>query len=85
MIFIDSVSIPNSDIFLYFPYLFKAKRRKNLPGYEDFVQKIIEMGLSDFIFKRKPNFYVSKEQEEENKKKNFGVGKPNWWFLDYVM
>jgi hypothetical protein len=75
------VSIPNSDIFVYFPYIFKAKRRKDLPGFQDFVQKIIDMGLSDLIYKKETNYYLTKKtkpkEESSAEKKSI-----NWWFLD---
>ena len=45
IIYVDETSIPNSNIFELFPYLFRAKRPKGLIGFEDFCDKIVEMGL----------------------------------------
>ena len=73
VIFIDRESIPNSDILTYFPYIFKAKRPKNLPRYVGFVQKIIEMGMIDLIFKSKRAHYKEIKTTSENH--------TNWWFI----
>ena len=70
IIFIDQTSVPNSNIFLIFPHLFKARGKstsKNIIGFDEFVYKIHEMGLDDLILH--PNI---KKQESENK---FGEGK----------
>ena len=78
VIYIDSIAIPNSDIFVYFPYLFKAKRRKDLHGFADFVQKIIDMGLSDLIFQKEINYHIdTPAQIRESDHKDI-----NWWFID---
>ena len=74
VIFIDQVSIPNSDIFLLFPYLFKAKQPKNLNGFQDFVQKLSEMGLDHLITARK------KIVKTEDTPKKTGES-PNWYYL----
>ena len=52
IIFIDQVSIPNSNIYHLFPYLFKQKHPKTLQGFDDFVNKIKEMGLDHLIVQR---------------------------------
>ena len=79
IIYIDSVAIPNSDIFVYFPYLFKAKRRKDLNGFQDFVQKIIDMGLSDLIFQKEINYQIEKSVKDS---KGSNHSELNWWFID---
>jgi len=48
-IFIDQVSIPGSNMYFLFPLLFKKKRSSHLPGLEQLVSKINDMGLGDFI------------------------------------
>jgi hypothetical protein len=76
VIFIDQISLPNSDIFVLFPYLFKSKHPKDLNGFEDFLKKINEMGLTHLI--------VSKHSQRSN---NLNSSLPstsksqNWWFL----
>ena len=80
VIYIDGVSIPHSDIFVLFPYLFKAKRRKNLTGFDNFFQKIADMGLLDLVYKREVKYFVEKKvQEKVTKTDDSDV---NWWFLD---
>ncbi len=79
VIFIDQTSIPESDIFLLFPYLFKHKFPKTLLGFEDFLQKIEEMGLSHLILQKKftkRSKYLKSESKMEKKDST------NWWFLD---
>ena len=73
VIFVDQISIPQSNIFELFPYLFKIKHPKNLEGIDDFVQKIEEMGLGHLIHSKKPK-EKDKVQKPEMPK--------NWWFLD---
>jgi hypothetical protein len=48
-IYIDGTSIPESDIFILFPCLFRSKKPKKLEGFVEFFNKIIEMGLSDLL------------------------------------
>ena len=80
VIYIDTVAIPHSDIFVYFPYLFKAKHRKNLIGFSDFKQKIIDIGLSNLIFKSERNFEVrSYDKKHETSTNDKEI---NWWFID---
>jgi hypothetical protein len=76
IIYVDGSAIPDANIFELFPYLFRAKRPKGLNGFEDFSQKIIEMGLSDLIYKR-PQLYQSPNIDKKDSKDNI-----NWWFLD---
>ena len=87
VIYINGNAIPNSDIFLLFPYLFRAKRPKKLNGFDDFVAQIIEMGLNNLLFKSVRNFAVTKKAKEI--KPTTGITSPvlvddskdNWWFL----
>jgi hypothetical protein len=72
IIFVDQVSIPDSNIYQLFPYLFKMKHPKNLCGFEDFQKKIFDMGLQHLIVKR-----YNKPQTKNSKEATM-----NWWFLD---
>jgi hypothetical protein len=71
--------MPEANMFKLFPYLFRAKRPKGLVGFEDLFQKVIEMGLSDFIYK-KPNTFKAPSANEKSEKKDFKDN--NWWYLD---
>ena len=77
IIFVDQISIPNSDIYIFFPYLFKRKHPKNLHGFEDFVQKIDQMGLGHLIVKgnqtKNPKSSLSSSGE--------GSSRVNWWYI----
>ena len=75
IIFIDQTSIPESDIFLFFPKLFKKSLPKNLPGFEDFVQKIADMGLDHLISSKSPKSdHISGEGSSK-------ITSPNWWYI----
>ena len=72
-IFIDQTSIPNSDIYVLFPYLFKQKHPKHLSGFDDFINKIKDMGLDHLILQRPPK--VDKVAFSNSK------SEPKWWYL----
>lgn len=78
-IFVDQIAVPNSNIFLCFPYLYKQKKPKNLNGFNELLQKLIDMGLQDFLSvkhgPRKPlpdtDLNVSMDTEQN----------VPWWYL----
>jgi hypothetical protein len=74
VIYIDKTSIPNSDICHLFPYLYKQKHPKNLEGFDDFLNKINQMGLSHLTKQR--NLKKPLQIGEGSKQ-----GKSNWWYL----
>ena len=78
IIYVDEISIPSTDIYVLFPYLFKAKRPKNLLGFEDFVQKLHEMGLSHLISKEPLKKITSATPNHETKQTQLPR---NWWYL----
>ena len=74
-ILVDEVSIPNSDIYLLLPLLFKSSRQSKAPGFEDFVLKIKEMGLDHLINSKHVKSIKSiASSPKTNKSKN-------WWFI----
>jgi hypothetical protein len=73
IIFVDQTSIPNSNIYQFFPYLFKQRHPKNLSGFDDFIDKIKEMGLDHLILHKPPKV---KEVAFSDSKTE-----PNWWYL----
>ena len=75
VIFIDQTSIPQSDIFKLFPYLFKTKRPKNLEGFDDFVQKLDFMGLTHLIAVKPKKITNLISSPSKNRSQN-------WWYLD---
>ena len=82
IIFVDQTSIPNSDIYILFPYLFKKKHPKNLCGFQDFVQKISEMGLDHLIVEsfspvRKKEFSSERASSSEQSSKQSS----NYWYI----
>lgn len=75
VIYINKTSIPNSDVFHLFPYLFKTRHPKNLEGFEDFLRQIDEMGLTHLIKSPVHKSTVTKTQEAAM---SSGL---NWWYL----
>ena len=80
IIFIDQISIENSDMYHVFPFLFKKRHPKNVAGFQELIKKIEEMGLQDLI---KNKVSVSKVQDKKaklviNREKSEKV---NWWYL----
>jgi hypothetical protein len=76
IIFVDQTSIPESNIFSVFPYLFKSKHPKDLKGFDDFVEKINDMGLGHLIVIKTLKF--NRPKPTSNVSKN----SQNWWYLD---
>jgi hypothetical protein len=77
VIFINQTSIPGSNIFEVFPFLFKSHKPKTVPGLLDFVSKINEMGLNDLIVSKTsilPKVSGTKRNETNETEK--------WWFLN---
>jgi hypothetical protein len=77
IIFINQISIPGSNIFEIFPFLFKSHKPRSVPGLSDTVTKLIEMGLQDYFvlsaldLKRKEFPDTSKIDNNDK-----------WWFLN---
>ena len=80
VIFIDQESIPESNIFTLFPYLYKLKHPKDLNGFDDFVEKIEEMGLSDLIVK-KDHYLASIRKEKVSTPTVAKDDSTDWWYL----
>ena len=76
IVYVNKTSIPNSDIFYLFPYLFKSRRPKNLEGFEDFLNQIEEMGLSHLIKSSVPTHTRNKILDITSASSG-----PNWWYL----
>ena len=80
VIFIDQVSIPQSNIFALFPYLFKHKHPKTLNGFQDFVQKIREMQLQHLIV-TKTGQSISPQVSTQVSNADLSRNSQNWWYL----
>jgi hypothetical protein len=75
-IYINEAVIPNANIFKLFPFLFRKKNPKNLPGMLDFVNKLQAMGLSHLI---SCNLKTNTPTLEHDRVKPSSSDK--WWFL----
>ena len=84
-IYIDEVSIPNANIFVLFPQLFKKRNsKKNLEGFDDFLKQINSMGLTHLIRdgKKHPSqFQKNQSQPQTNEVLTPAENSANWWFL----
>lgn len=85
-IYIDSVSIPGSDIYQIFPKLFRAHSPKRLKGFQELENKIKSMGLLHLL----PHKHERKEAAESKKQiGNAASGsgstskakEEQWWYI----
>lgn len=80
IVFIDQVSIPNSNFYVIFPLLFKRKKSNNVIGFNDVALKIKIMGLEDFILTKnivkKTNIASSQLDQNNDPEKNIP-----WWYI----
>lgn len=83
-IFIDQVSIPNTNIFVLFPLLFKKSKPKNINGLNALIQKINDMGLGDYIYskrsKKSDNIAQSLSGKGLDMNKDPETNVP-WWYI----
>jgi len=85
VLYIDQISIPNSNIFELLPLLFKAKISKNKKnvGFEAFVKKIFDMNLDYLILSKNFPLDFEKETSEtellsKNKESQKNI---QWWYI----
>lgn len=84
-IFINQISIPGSNIYVLFPLLFK-KQYKKIQGFDEFVQKINDMGLNDLIVVKakyksyEPNDIVKQTLIGGANAKSDSIAVP-WWYI----
>jgi len=80
VIFVDDESIPSSNIYKFFPLLFKKKAPKNFTGFKDFISKLQEMGLGHFIqypIDHKTAVKLDKAVEDATQI----TSDDQWWFI----
>ena len=74
-IYLDEQSLPNSNIFEVFPYLYRKRSKKSLQGLNDFILKIQSMGLGHLIYAS-----VKVKAPAEKSTSNEKSLNP-WWYL----
>ena len=83
-IYINEQVIPNSNIFRFFPFLFKRKTPKSLTGFLDFTNQIDAMGLSHLLSPYSKTS-TTKQTTTSQLAKNETVGTDsltnNWWYI----
>ena len=81
ILFIDEVSIPNSNMFVLFPNLLKKNNLK-LIGATELIAKIKEMGLNDLIkTPSKKNAEVITYENRNNAETELQHDTEQWWYL----
>ena len=79
IIYIDEEAIPNSSIFHLFPFLFNQQPARSLTGFEDFWNKLEEMGLAHLATRKKTSY---KGLSKSKKKKSLpNEETDDWWYL----
>lgn len=81
-IFINNVSIPNSNFFLIFPALFK-RNKVSLSGIDEVLEKLAEMGLTNYIVNRK-QASITKPLIESSNEVLSSINtetKVQWWYI----
>lgn len=77
VIFINGIAIPDSNIFVLLNLVLQKEKKSfhEISGFKDFQQKIIDMGLSKFIYGSHPQKKVNSNQS--------GSGQDNvqWWYI----
>jgi len=83
VIFINQTPIPNSNIFVLFPLLFKANvlNKKKYSGFEELVNKISDMNLEHLILKNKGKKMEKKSEKSEDIGKVKEQQKVQWWYI----
>jgi len=81
VIFINQDSLPNSNIFILLPELFKKQPNKNLPGFFEFTSEIATMGYGHLIEKGILRGLHRSDPIENQKELYQGIKKFNWWYI----
>ena len=82
-IYVDQTAIPESNIYLFMPQLFK-KKVSHLPGFADFVAKISDMGLQHLIaYQPKAVKLISTKKVGNGETASFSADpkNDNWWYI----
>ncbi len=75
VLFINGISIPNSNIFEIFPMLFKISKPLIIPGLLELINQIDSMKLSHLIVTK------SKQQQKKNPKEESLKISDNFWYI----
>jgi len=80
IIYVDQTSIPNSNIFTLFPYLFRRKIPKDVinAGFPDFLKKIVEMKLEHLVNCNTVSILRSNQSSTESVKSPSKTSS-KWW------
>lgn len=77
VIYIEGESIEGSNFFKFLPLLYKKRKPKKIQGFDEFLQKLLNMGLQNlFLLKQKQNPVISMPKNVETSNNDF------WWVLN---
>ena len=81
VIFINQDSLPNSNIFILLPELFKKSPNRKLPGFFEFTSEIATLGYGHLIDKGILRGLHRSLPIENQKGLYEGIKKENWWYI----
>jgi hypothetical protein len=81
VIFINQDSLPNSNIYVMLPELFKKAPNKKLPGFFEFTSEIATLGLGHLIEKQILRGLQRSAAIENQKELYQGIQNEHWWYI----
>jgi hypothetical protein len=81
VIFINQDSLPNSNIFILLPELFKKNPNKKLPGFYEFTSEIATLGYGHLIEKGVLRGLQRSAPIERQNELYEGIKTENWWYI----
>jgi hypothetical protein len=81
IIFINHDSLPNSNIFILLPELFKKNPNKKLPGFYEFTSEIATLGYGHLIEKGVLRGLHRSAPIVRQNELYEGIKKENWWYI----
>ena len=81
VIFINQDSLPNSNIYILLPELFKKSPNKKLPGFFEFTSEIATLGYGHLLEKGILRGLHRSLPIENQRELYEGIKKENWWYI----
>jgi hypothetical protein len=81
VVFINQDSLPNSNIYVLLPELFKKAPNKKLPGFFEFTSEIATLGLGHLIEKQIVRGLHRSAAIENQKELYQGIQNEHWWYI----
>jgi hypothetical protein len=81
VIFINQDSLPNSNVYVLLPELFKKTPNKKMPGFFEFASEIATLGLGHLIEKQIVRGLHRSAAIENQKELYQGIQNEHWWYI----